>query len=307
VSLPLQDVVLAEDTPIASAAPELEVVEPTLPVIELLDATTVAAQTDAARPSAPEEDEKATGLVRDNVELSVDDSVVSLASDAPSGSDRADSVEPTITTLNKPPAEDMGLPPAFEFESSTLAEAEATLSDLVVPTLDEAPLTFADEAMPRPPSVGEKTSTAAETPPEGLLTSSDMFALENLEDPIPPEHLTLELAPPVLPADLASGPLEDAPSTPLPAAPEMSETLTSAGPEPGLPIDEALSFEDLDDIDLPGHLTLELDSSAITSEVPSIIPDDLQLENPPGDEPADDEEELLLDLDSLELDDDEPV
>jgi hypothetical protein len=54
----------------------------------------------------------------------------------------------------------------------------------------------------------------------------------------------------------------------------------------------------------------------MASEVSSIIPDNLQLENPPGgrqsnmpprDDQADDEEELLLDLDSLELDDDEPA
>ena len=53
----------------------------------------------------------------------------------------------------------------------------------------------------------------------------------------------------------------------------------------------------------------------MASEVSSIILDNLQLENPPGDiqskmpprdDQADDEEELLLDLDGLELDDDEP-
>ena len=188
--------------------------------------------------------------------------------------------------------------------------------ELAGPTRDEAPFTFADEVGPREPSVSEWTPTAAETPPEGLLTSSDMFALENLEDPIPPEHLTLELNPPVLPADLASGPLEDAPHTPLPATPEIPELLTSAGTEPGLPVVEAASFEDLDDIALPGHLTLELDSSEMASEVSSIILDNLQLENPPGDlqstmpprdDQADDEQELLLDLDGLELDDDEPA
>ena len=274
------------------------------------------AQTDAARPSAPEEPEEATGLVRDHVELSVDDSVLSLASDAPSGSDRADIVEPALTTLDAPPAEDMGLPPSFEFELSTLSEAEATLPDLVVPTLDEAPLTFADEAMPRPPSVGARTSTAPAIPPEGLLTSSDMFALENLEDPIPLEHLTLELEPPALPADLASSFLTDTPHTPLPAPPEMPEPLTRAGTEPGLPLVEAGSFEDFDDIALPDHLTLELDNSAMASEVSSISLDNLQLENPPGDiqsklpprdDQVDDEEELLLDLDDLELDDDEPA
>jgi hypothetical protein len=246
-SLPLQDVVLAEDTPMASVEPDPEVVEPTLPTIELLDATTALAQTDAARPSAPEETEEAMGLL-----------------------------------------------PSLEFDLST----------------------FADEAGPRPPSVSEWTPAAAETPPEGLLTSSDMFALENLEDPIPPEHLTLELNPPVLPADLASSRLEDAPHTPLPATPEIPELLISAGTEPGLPVVEAASFEDLDDIALPGHLTLELDRSEMASEVSSIIPDNPQLENPPGDlqskmpprdGQADDEQELLLDLDGLELDDDEPA
>ena len=145
-----------------------------------------------------------------------------------------------------------------------------------------------------------------------------MFALENLEDPIPPEHLTLELEPPALPADLASSLLTDTPHTPLPAPPVMPEPLSSAraGTEPGLPLVEAGSFEDLDDIALPGHLTLELDSSAMTSEVSSIILDNLQLENPPGDiqsklpprdDQVDDEEELLLDLDGLEFDDDEPA
>jgi hypothetical protein len=316
LSLPLQGVMLAEDTPIASAEPEPEVVETTLPTIELPDATMALAQTDAARPSAPEETEEATGLVRDHIECSIDDSVLSLASDKPSGSDRGDIVKPAITTLDKPSAEDMELPSSGEFETSTLSEAEATLSDPVVPTPDEASLTFADEAVPRPPSDGDRTSTAAETLPEGILTSSDMFALENLVDPVPPEHLTLELEPPVLPADLASGSLEDAPHTLPSATPDIPETLTSAGPEPGLPVVEALTFEDLDDSALPGHLTLELDGSEMASEVSSSILDNLQLENPPSDrqsntpprdDQADDEEELVVDLDNLELDDDEPM
>jgi hypothetical protein len=267
-SLPLQDVVLAEESPIASAKPAPEVVDPTLPTIELLDAITAFAQTDAS-PSASEETEEAMGLL-----------------------------------------------PSLEFDLSTLAEAEATLSDLAVPTLDEASFTFVDEPLPRPPLVSEWTPTAAQTPPEGLLTSSDMFALENLEDSITPEYLTLELEPPVLPADLASSRLENAPHTPLPAAPEIPELLTSAGTEPGVPVVEAVSFEDLDDIALPDHLTLELDGSDMALDVSSIILDNLHLENPPGDiqskmpprdDQADDEQELLLDLDSLELDDDEPA
>jgi hypothetical protein len=314
-SLPLQDVVLAEDNPRASAAPAAEVVEPTQPTIELLDATTALAPADAARPSSPEETGKAMGASRASAALSVDDSVLSSASDEPSGSARADVIEPTITAFDDPPQEAMGVLPSLEFDLSTFAEAAATLSEFDGPTHDEAPFTFADEAGSRPPSVSEWAPTAAETPPEGLLTSSDMFALENLEDPVPPEHLTLELEqPPVLPADVTSSFLEEAPHTP-PAAPEIPELLTSASTEPGLPVVEAVSFEDLDDIALPGHLTLELDNSEMASEVSSIILDNLQPENPPGDLPsqmpprdaqADDEQELLLDLDGLELDDDKP-
>jgi hypothetical protein len=243
-SLPLQDVVLAEDAPIASAEAAPEVVDPTLPTIKVLDATTAFAQTDAAGPSIPTETEKATDLGRD---------------------------------------------------------AEATLLDGDVPTLNEVSLTFADEAISRLPSFGAWTSSAAETPPEGLLTSSDMFALENLEDPMPTEHLTLELVPPA--------PSEGAPYTPLPDAPEIPEPCTSAGTEPG----EAVSGADLADIPLPGHLTLELDRPEMAPDISSIMPDKPPLVKPPGeiqpktphDDQADDEQELLLDLDSFELDDDD--
>ena len=205
----------------------------------------------------------------------------------------------------------MGPQSSLTLDLSTLSEAEATLSDLAAPTLDEAPFTSADAFMPCPPSVIEEVPTAVETPPEGLLTSSDMFALENLEDPMPPEHLTLELEPPVLPTDLASNLLAEAAPMLLPATAEIPETLTSAGPEPDLPVVEALTFEDLDDIALPAHLTLELDGSEMASEVSSIIldnsPSDTQSHLSPHDDQADDEEELLLDLDGSELDDDEPA
>jgi hypothetical protein len=266
VSLPLQDVVLAEDTSPASVEDAFEASEPTLPTIDLRDATTASAQTDAARPSTPEETAEATGLQS-----------------------------------------------SLDLDLSTLSEAEATLSDLAVPTLDEAPFTSADAFLPHLPSVIEELPTAAETPPESLLTSSDMFALENLEDPMPPEHLTLELEPPVLPKDLASNLLAEAAPTLPPATPEIPETLTGAGPEPDLPVVN-LTFEDVDDIALPAHLTLELDGSEMASEVSSIVLDNLQLDNPPNDtqspfsprdDQADEEEELLLDLDDLELDDDE--
>lgn len=260
VSLPLQDVVLAEDTS-ASTKHASEAVEPTIPIIDIFDVATV---------SAPDVTAAATG--------------------------------------DAPRQEAMGLQSSLHDDLSTLADAEATLSDLAAPTLDEAPLTSTAEVAPRLPSALEGMPTAAETPPEGLLTPSDMLALENLEDSMPPEHLTLELEPPVLPTDLASNlPAEDAPTL-LPAPPEVPETLTNAGPEPALPVVEAVTFEDLDDIALPSHLTLEFDGSETASEIASIT-----LDNPPNDtqsplshdDQADDEAELLLDLDDLELDDDE--
>jgi hypothetical protein len=317
VSLPLQDVVLAEDTSITSVEHAPEVIEPALPTSDLHDATTASAQTDAARPSAPEETAKAANLVYTSVEAAVEDAVLSIEADEPSESAGADGVASTIITPEEPPRGAMGLQSSLEFDLSTLSDAEATLSDLAVPTLDEVPRASADEVRPRPPSVIEEMPPAVETPPEGLLTSSDMFALENLEDPRPPEHLTLELEPPVLPTDLASKNLlvEAAPPL-LPATSEIPETLTSAGPEPDLPVVEALPFADLDDIALPAHLTLELDGAEMASEVSSIILDNLQLDNPPSatqspllphDDQADDEEELLLDLDGSELDDDEPA
>ena len=223
--------------------------------------------------------------------------------------DEAVSVVDSSGTLTSFPLQDVVLA-----EDTPIASA-APEPDLVMPTLDEAPLTCADETIPHPPAVSAWTPTPVETPPEGLLTSADMLALENLEDLIPSEYLTLELDLPALPADSASSILEEAPQTPPPAPPATPEPLTSADPEPGLPLVEATSFEDLDDIALPGHLTLELDGSEMASEVSSIILDNLQLDDllgnipsqmPPRDEPADDEEELLLDLESLALDEDDP-
>ena len=193
---------------------------------------------------------------------------------------------------------------------------ESTLPIILSMTADEASIPCADEVVPLLPPVIEEMPAAAETPPEGLLTSSDVFALEHLEASMFPEHLTLELESPVLSTDLASSLLPEATSMSLPASSDMSEMPTSTGPELGLPVVEALPVEDPDAIALPGHLTLEFDGSAIASEVSSIILDNLQLDNPPGntqsnisprDDQVDDEEELLLDLDSLELDDDAPA
>jgi hypothetical protein len=207
----------------------------------------------------------------------VDGTVLTPEVHEPSVSDMADVVEPALTTLDEPRLKAMGLLPSFEDEW--------------------APLT-------------------AESMPEDMLTSSDMFALEDLEETMLPGHLTLELDASVLPADLASSLLEDATAMSPYDAPQLPETLTSARIDPTLPPADASTFEDLDDITLPGHLTLELDRSEMASEVSSIILDSLHLETPPGDmqskmspgeDQANDEAELLLDLDNLAFDDDKPA
>jgi hypothetical protein len=187
----------------------------------------------------------------------------------------------------------------------TLAEAETTLSDPAGTTLDEAPLTFADEDVPRTPPSREAMPIATGLTPDDVLTSSDMFALEDLEASTPPEYVTLELSVPALSDDPPPG-----------DAPETAEASLSTDVDPGLPTLEALPVGDLDDGAFSGHLTLELDSAEITSDVSSITLDNPQRENLPGDvkskmsppdDQGDDEEELLLDLDDLECEDDEPM
>jgi hypothetical protein len=194
-----------------------------------------------------------------------------------SASDMADVVEPALTTLDEPHLQAMGRLPSFEDEW--------------------APLTI-------------------ESIPEDILTSADMFVLEDLQETIPPGHLTLELDASMLPADLASDLLADAPSMPPCNPPQLPETLPGARLEPPLPPADAATFADLDDITLPGHLTLELDRSAMASEVSSIILDSGQRETPsgdmqaqmsPGEEHTNDGPELLLDLDNLALDDEQPA
>ena len=137
----------------------------------------------------------------------------------------ADVAEPALTTLDEPDLNDMRLLPSFQDEW--------------------APLTV-------------------ESMPEDMLTSSDIFPLEDLEETMPQEPLILELDASVL----------------------------------------------------PGHLTLELDRSEMTSEVSSIILDSVPLATPSGAMPApmptgedqaQDEVELVLDLENVELDDDKPA
>lgn len=305
VSLPLQDVVLADETPAAQEESASERVDPTLPTIELIEVETTFAHIDAERRAASEGVEEATSPVANSMDFSVDDSALAMDADEASGSDMPEVVEPAFMTLDDPHLEDISLPHFFEFELGTLAEAETTLSDPAGTTLDEAPLTFADEDVPRTPPSREAMPTATGLTPDDVLTSSDMFALEDLEASTPPEHVTLELSVPALSADPPPG-----------DAPETAEASLSTNVAPGLSTPEVLPVGNLDDGAFSGHLTLELDSSEITSDVSSITLDNPQREDLPGDvkskmsppdDQGDDEEELLLDLDDLEFEDDEPM
>jgi len=304
-SLPLQDVVLADETLAAQEESASERVDPTLPTIELVEVETTFAYIDAERRAASDGVEEATSSVANSMELSVDAPALAMDADEASGSDMPEVVEPAFTTLDEPHLEDISLPHFFEFELGTLAEAETTLSDPAGTTLDEAPLTFADEDVPRTPPSREAMPIATGLTPDDVLTSSDMFALEDLEASTPPEYVTLELSVPALSDDPPPG-----------DAPETAEASLSTDVDPGLPTLEALPVGDLDDGAFSGHLTLELDSSEMTSDVSSITLDNPQREDLPGDvkskmsppdDQGDDEEELLLDLDDLECEDDEPM
>jgi len=135
-----------------------------------------------------------------------------------------------------------------------------------------------------------------------------------LEETMLPGHLTLEMSAPALPPELASY-FEDATRTPPRDDPETTEASPSAGADPGFPAAAALPLGNPDDAVLPEYLTLELDASEMTANVSSILLNNLQLDDLPGDaqskmsppgDQGDEEEELLLDLEDLEFDDDEP-
>ena len=92
----------------------------------------------------------------------VDDTMLTPEVREPSASDIADMAEPALTTLDAPRLQDMELLPSFKDEW--------------------APLTV-------------------ESMPEDMLTSSDIFTLEDLEETMPPGHLILEPNASVLPED----------------------------------------------------------------------------------------------------------
>jgi len=146
------------------------------------------------------------------------------------------------------------------------------------------------------------------------LPSSGMFASEDLEESSLAEPFTLELDALDLPTEFMSGPFAAAEHTPPQEDTAPQGVPIEADPEFVLSSFEALSVEEHDATTQPGHLTIELDASALPADVSSITPDEPQLAHAPGDVPSpapppanpiDDEEALILDLDDLEFDDEE--
>jgi hypothetical protein len=115
--------------------------------------------------------------------------------------------------------------------------------------------------------------------------------------------------------DMAERLYEDAARTPsnIPTTAELLAGTNLISPPPR---SESGTLPEMDDdVERSGHLTLELDVSEVQEETSSLIMETLQRENPAGSTPAskppserreDDTDELLLDLDRLTLDEEEP-
>lgn len=272
-SVPLPDIVLAEAPPVGLEEQEPESIDPTIPVFELLDVDVAVESSAAERGAAPPEVEETVNATLDSVVPTVDDALLVSQTDEPSGSDLAAVVEPDLSPVEAPSAEEVSLWPGFE----------TALMDLAMPTLDDAVLALTEENMPPPQPSHALTAVAEEATPEDTLTLADLAALGDVGESTLSTDLTLDLSPP------------------------------DTGPDQGLTTSDALPLEALDDPTLPGHLTLDLDVSGLMADWSSAPMDDVQRDDPPGarqaetsppQDQAGDAEELTLDLDDVEFDDD---
>lgn len=281
---PAESAEMAEATPVGPEEQEPESIDPMVPVLELLDVDVAVENIEAERGAEPPEGGESVNTTLDSFEPTVDDAPLVSQANEPSGSDLAEVVEPDLSPVDTPSAEEVSLWPGFELSPDTSASAdEPGLMDLAAPRLDDAALAFTAENMPPTQPSDELTATPDEATPEDTLTPSDISALEDLEEPTLPRHLTLDLSPP------------------------------DTSPEQDWATSDALSLGDFDVTTLPGHLTLDLDVSQLMADWSSATLDDAQLDHPPDagqsetsppQHQAGDEEELLLDLDDAEFDDD---
>jgi hypothetical protein len=214
--------------------------------------------------------------------------------------------------------EEMDILPSFEFEMRSMetdeGDEEAYLSRM---TFNREPPSLDQPAAPLVPPGPMVPFTPIEPPDTDAdeLTSSDMFALSKLADPERSGRLTIEVHSPTLTDDMAERLYEDAARTPsnIPTTAELLAGTNLISPPPR---SESGTLPEMDDdVERSGHLTLELDVSEVQEETSSLIMETLQRENPAGSTPAskppserreDDTDELLLDLDRLTLDEEEP-
>jgi hypothetical protein len=306
-----------------------ESVDTTISSDERLDAEAAVAHVEAETGAEPLEVGEAVSATLDSFVLSVDDALFASQVNGPSpsdiaafasqvdesaGSDIAAVVKPALSAVDEPPLDEGTLLLSFESTLDMSASAaEPLVPDLTSPMLDDPAFTLIDEGMlPLQPSL-ELPAMAGDATPNDRLTSADMLALADLTESALSNHITLELDASALAADLRSNLFEDAARTPPHADTETTGATTSTILEQGFTPSDAVALGALDDMTLPGHLTLELDVSEITARRSL---DEGRLDDPPGDvqsktstpqNEADDGEELRLDLDAFEIDDDTPA
>ncbi len=293
-SLPMSDVVLADDSTavIPGAQGSGEFREPTLATDDLSALTkTLDDLQNPHVPSGPavESDDDTS----DVYELSLDESNASISTSPPH---TPSSREPFLETTD--------LVPSFEFEIDGL------------PPREEAPLSAADEArslwpltagpafVPQPRSAMDEEET---------LTPSDIFALGRLGEAEPTGHLTIELYPADLPADVDERLLDEATRT-ASHLPSTGELLAGADLDTASSSHESLIQSGYSTDEHSGRLTLELNVSQPEAEdVSALIINTLQHDSaarsttastPPSTPADDDLDELLFDLGPLTPDED---
>jgi len=320
---PLQDVALVAETPAGPDEPDSEPIDAALPTIELFDSHAALIPVEAEpRAAAPEveleaepEAEEVVSAALDGAEVAGDDAVFTAEVDVPSRHDELEIVGLPPTPVAEPPLEEASRLPAFDLAPDAPdTEVEMTLPELDVPMLDDTILTFADEDVPRTPPASAPLAATGDPTHEDALPSSGMFAAEELEESPLSEHFTLDLDALDLPTELMSGPFADVEHTPPQEDTAAPTAPPGADPDLVLTSLEALPFEEPNETTPPGHLTLELDASALMADLSSITSDDSQpahvlgdmtANTSPPENPVDGEEALLLDLDDIELDEED--
>ena len=253
----------------------------------------------APRAGARETVEDSTGLEHLRLELDVSARSAELAASLPAAQAPPDVLPPPPTPAVPPPAlpeEGMLGHVTLEMEFTNMSAelppgVPAELASMLPPPVLETAATPA-ERFAMAESVDEAHAegiddVASAAAASGAMTSLQLSDIVLAEDtPVVPEEQGFEIVDVPSPEEVSLWPV-------LELAPDTSASVAETT--------------------LPGHLTLELDTSEIMAPGSSRTLDDLRLDDPPGDvqsrmsppqNQAGDEETLLLDLDDVECDDD---